>query len=246
MGEHTIWRSEMNFDTIKLSEPQPGIRQLSLYRPEKRNAISIQMRQEIIDCLKALEGDEKVVALIITGDGPSFSAGFDLGEFAQAEKAKDLALSSKEYHRAVYNFPKPVIGAINGFAFGGGFDLATLCDFRLCSSTAVFGHPEVKFGGHPIITPLRWIVGEGLARDLCFTGRHIKADEAHRIGLVSEVHEPDALMPRVMEFATMLLEGPPLTLAETKAYMNETVALDFEGAFLKEHDYFFDRKFLGK
>ena len=95
----------------------------------------------------------------------------------------DLLAPSSQYHRNVWNFPKPMIAAVNGPALGGGFDLATLCYLRIGSDSCAFAHPEIKFGAPPIITPLRWIIGEGLARDLCLTGRRILAPEAHRIGL---------------------------------------------------------------
>jgi len=91
---------------------------------------------------------------------------------------------------------------------GGGFDLATLCDVRICSESAAFGHPEIKFGTPPLFTPLRWIVGDGLARDLCLTGRKIDAREAHRIGLASEIVEADALLQRALQIAAGIMEAP--------------------------------------
>jgi enoyl-CoA hydratase len=148
------------------------------------------------------------------------------------------------YHRDLWNFPKPTIAAVNGFALGGGFDMAVLCDIRLCSENALFGHPEIKFGGQPLVTPLRWIVGEGLARDLCFTGRTIEAAEAHRMGLVSEVLPKDGLLERAGEFARMIAEAPAETLRAVKRTLLENSGKGFEDSFLLEHDEPFARKYL--
>jgi len=152
-----------------------GVATLTLCRPDRRNAISIEMREEISATLDSWRGDPAVGAVVLTGEGSAFSAGFDLDEFGQPERFDALLASSSRYHRDVWSFPKPVIAAVNGAAMGGGFDLACLCDLRLASSRASFGHPEIKFGAPPLFTPLRWIVGDGLARDLCLTGRRIDA-----------------------------------------------------------------------
>ncbi len=232
----------MEFQTLQLSDEGNGIQKVTLFRPEKRNAISIQMRKDISACLKDLAASEAVRVVIFTGSGPSFCSGFDLREFGQEERAEELVHTSMAYHRDLWNFPKPTIAAVNGFALGGGFDLALLCDIRLCSEKALFGHPEVKFGGRPIFTPLRWIVGEGLARDLCLTGRHIDAAEAHRIGLVSEVLPPGQLMERALEFANMIAEVPAETLANVKSYLIGNSDKGFEESFRIEHDKPFSRR----
>jgi len=168
----------MDYQAIQVDVTEK-IGTITLNRPEKRNALSILVRKEITDCLEQWEGDESVGVVIITGAGPVFSAGFDLKEFSKPELAKEVFKSSAVYHRVVWNYGKPTIAAVNGHAFGGGFDLATLCDVRICNTGAVFGHPEIKFGAPPLYTPLRWIVGSGMARDLCLTGRHIPP---HRTG----------------------------------------------------------------
>lgn len=234
----------MDYQTIQLSDNGGGAHTITLYRPEKRNAISIRMRQEICACLEELGRSEAVRVVIFTGSGPSFSSGFDLREFGQEAQHEALVSTSMVYHRDLWNFPKPTIAAVNGFAFGGGFDLAVLCDVRLCSERAIFGHPEVKFGGHPLFTPLRWIVGDGLARDLCLTGRHIDATEAHRIGLVSEVLPGDQLMERALAFAAMIAEAPAESLRDVKRYFVDNTGRGFEESFQVEHDEPFRGKFL--
>jgi enoyl-CoA hydratase len=132
-----------------------------------------------------------------------------------------------------------VVAAVNGPAMGGGFDLACLCDLRLASSRASFGHPEIKFGAPPLFTPLRWIVGDGIARDLCLTGRRIDAAEAHRLRLVSEVVEPDGLAARALAVARSILEAPAHALRFTKAYLASPGAT-FEESFRVEHDRAFE------
>ncbi|MCZ6473042.1 MAG: enoyl-CoA hydratase/isomerase family protein [SAR324 cluster bacterium] len=237
-------RSIMEYQTIRISDGGGGVHTITLYRPEKRNAISIRMRQELSACLGELGQSGEVKALILTGSGPSFSSGFDLKEFAKEDRHEELARSSMAYHRDLWNFPKPTIAAVNGFALGGGLDMALLCDIRLCSENALFGHPEIKFGGQPLFTPLRWIVGEGLARDLCLTGRTIDAAEAHRMGLVSEVLPKDGLLERAGEFARMIAEAPADTLRAVKRTLLESSGKGFEESFLLEHDEPFARKYL--
>ncbi len=234
----------MPYQTIQVSDPLEGVSLLTLFRKEKRNAISIQMREEISACLAELAEREELRALVITGSGPSFSAGFDLKEFAKKERHEALVKTSMTYHRDLWHFPKPTIAAVNGFAMGGGFDLALLCDIRLCSEEALFGHPEIKFGAAPLFTPLRWIVGEGLARDLCLTGRSIDATEAHRIGLVSEVLPAEGLLERALEFGRMIAEAPVETLTTVKAFLVGNAGKDFEESFRVEHDDPFLRRFL--
>jgi enoyl-CoA hydratase/carnithine racemase len=236
----------MEFQKIHAAERPGGIRVITLNRPEKRNAISIRMRREISVCLDHWRDNAEIGAVIFIGAGMTFSAGFDLDEFRQPACFADLLESSSHYHFDIWRFPKPTIAAVNGPAMGGGFDLATLCDVRLCAESALFGHPEVKFGAPPLFTPLRWIVGDGLARDLCLTGRRIDAREAHRIGLVSEVVRDDVLWERALELAGTLLDAPPDTLAFLKGCFTEHGGKGFEESFAIEHDRAFREVLLKK
>lgn len=226
----------MDRQTIRLTDHGEGIQTLALHRPEKRNAISARMRREVSACLAQLAADDAVRVLILTGSGHSFSSGFDLGEFKREELREELAQSSIDYHRDVWGFRKPVIAAISGFCMGGGLDLAVLCDVRLCSEDAIFAHPQVRFGGVPLLAPLRWIVGEGLARDLCLTGRHIDAAEAHRIGLVSEVVPKDELAERALDFARQMAEVQGASHGAIKGYFIDNAGRDFETAYRTEHE----------
>ncbi len=227
-------------------EVQGKVARLTLHRPEKRNALSVKMREEFVRVMEAASADKKVGLLLVTGTDPAFCAGFDLEEFRNPDPAfkRRIFESSALYHRRLWEFPKVTLAAVNGPALGGGFDLAALCDLRLASERAQFGHPEIKFGGPPLFTPLRWIVGEGHARDLCLTGRRIDAREAHRIGLVSEVAEHGKLLARAAEVARTVLEAPAEALRITKRYLARAGGRSFEEAFREEHDEVF-RTFVG-
>ncbi|HRR40978.1 MAG TPA: enoyl-CoA hydratase/isomerase family protein [Syntrophales bacterium] len=219
---------------------------ITLSRPENRNAISIQMRREISACLDEWQCSEKVHAVVFTGSGAIFSAGFDLKEFGKPELFDELYSTSALYHREIWHFPKPVIAAVNGAAVAGGLDLATMCDIRICDPSAVFGHPEIKFGVPPLFTPLRWIVGDGIARDLCLTGRRINAEEALRIGLVSEVVRDESLIERAIRLAKEILEAPFPALQFVKGYLKDNANRGFEESFCVEHDKAFQEFLLKK
>lgn len=230
---------------IRTEVDADGIAVVTLSRPEKRNALSIQLRSELMDALAWWADDSQVRVVILTGAGPAFSAGFDLAEFGQPELARKIRHNSTAYHRAVWSYPKPIIAAVNGPAMGGGFDLALLCDMRIASSGAAFGHPEIKFGAPPLFTPLRWIVGDGVARDLCLTGRPVDAVEALRIGLVSRVVAPEALMDEAHSAARQIAEAPQPALQATKRYLSGNQGFGFEDSFRIEHDDVFDTLLTG-
>jgi len=234
----------MEFQTI-LASVEDRIGTITLNRLESRNSISVQMRREISACLETWKTVPEIGAVIFTGAGTTFSAGFDLKEFGNPALFDELYFTSSQYHRDVWHFPKPTIAAVNGPAMAGGFDLATICDIRICSATALFGHPEIKFGIPPLFTPLRWLIGDGLARDLCLTGRRIDAAEALRIGLVSEVTQGD-LMERVTALARQILEAPLPALQFLKGYLKDNANRGFEESFCVEHDKAFQEWLLKK
>jgi enoyl-CoA hydratase/carnithine racemase len=229
---------------LQVEVAEDGIATLTLNRPGKRNALSIALRDELTDTLGRWHDDPTVRVVVLTGARPAFSAGFDLAEFEQPDLARTIRHSSARYHRTVWMFPKPTIAAVNGAALGGGFDLATLCDMRVASAEASFGHPEVKFGAPPLFTPLRWLVGDGVARDLCLTGRRIDAEESLRVGLVSRVVPSDRLLDEAKQVARQVAEAPQRTLEATKRYLSGNQGLGFEESFRIEHDDVFDN-FLG-
>lgn len=205
---------------LRTDLPAEGVARLTLDRPERRNALSIELRDGLSDALDALAADEDVRCVVLTGAGTTFSAGFDLGEFTMAAEdpafGEALWASSDRYHATVLTFPLPVIAAVNGPAIAGGFDLAVLCDVRLGATTARFSHPERTFG--PVVYgPLRELVGGAAARDLCLTGRTIGAAEALAMGLLSAVVEPARLPDEALGVAVRTAEAPRELLMNTKA-----------------------------
>ncbi len=201
-----------------LCEKKDKVALVTLNRPDKRNALSIALRNEIDQCLAEIEEDDSVSVVLITGAGPSFCAGFDRTEFFSQEPAhlKALLESTDRFHLLLMNFPKPMVAAINGPAMGGGLDLAVLCDVRIASESAAFSHPEIKFGAPTLFGPLAEIIGGGLARDLCLSGRRIDAQEAYRVGLVSQVVPLDRLPDEAMAVANSIAEAPLVTLKRVK------------------------------
>ncbi len=200
---------------------------ITLNRPDKRNAISYQLIDEL---LRALQEAEKSPAqiLILTGTGKAFCSGMDLDNLraiTQRNPDENRADSQMMAHlfRSLYDFPKVTIAAVNGPAIAGGCGLATLCDFTLASAEASFGYTEVRIGFLPAIvsTFLLRQVGEKHARDLLLTGRIIPADEALRIGVVNEVVAPDKLMGRARELAATLLQNSPASLVATKRLLRK-------------------------
>jgi enoyl-CoA hydratase/carnithine racemase len=206
-------------ELILVSRPDGGVATLTLNRPEKKNALSIAVRDAMSDALEGLAGDPSLKALIVTGAGDTFSAGFDLSEFERLDDpdhAARLWASSDRWHRTMIEFPLPVIAAVNGAALAGGFDLAVMCDIRLAATPARFAHPEQAFSD-VVYGPLHDLVGGAVARDLCFTGRSIDAAEALRVGLVSGVAAPDGLLEEARRWGALIARAPRDVLMRTKA-----------------------------
>jgi enoyl-CoA hydratase len=210
-----------------------GVAVITLNRPQKKNALSIALRDQVTALLGRLAADDAVKALVITGSGGSFSAGFDLREFTNAGQghAERLWRSSDLFHHAVYRFPVPVIAAVDGIAYGGGFDLAVLCDLRIGTHRALFGHPEAAHA--PVVYgPLHDLVGGAAARELVLTGREFGADEALRLRLVSEVTGPGELAGRALDLARQASRAPREVLVRMKAKIIARAAIDPQAATL--------------
>jgi len=216
----------MSYKTIDLTFDS-GIATLILNRPDKRNAISYEL---ISDLLRALEEVRASAArvLILTGAGKAFCSGMDLENLKSLigrspEQSLEDTRAMATLFRTLYEFPKPTIAAVNGAAIAGGTGLALLCDFTLAVPEARFGYTEVRIGFVPAIvaTFLLRQIGGKIARDLLLTGRIFDAEEARRIGLLTEIVAQEKLMDRARELAAQLIECSPLSLAYTKRLLTE-------------------------
>src|ERR1700733_8034688 len=194
---------------------------LTLNRPEKRNAISYELIDDVLRALAAIEQSSAQI-LILTGSGKAFCSGMDLdnlrsitGRTAEENRADSATMA--RLFRTLYEFPKVTIAAVNGPAIAGGCGLATLSDFTLASTEAKFGYTEVRIGFVPAIvsTFLLRQVGEKQARDLLLTGRIIGSEEAVRLGLANEIVEPEELLDRARDLAANLLQNSPASLLAT-------------------------------
>jgi methylglutaconyl-CoA hydratase len=215
----------MAYKTLLYSESN-GATTITLNRPDKRNAISYELIDDVTAALKQASGSSAKV-LILTGAGSAFSAGMDLENLKgllgrTPEQNLEDSRTMAGLFRALYDFPKPTIAAVNGAAIAGGTGLATLCDFTLAVPEAKFGYTEVRIGFVPGIVSSYLIanVGEKRARDLLLTGRLFGAEEAYRYGLVTEIVAPDQLMPRAIQLASQLMENSPASLETTKRLLS--------------------------
>ncbi len=198
-------------------ELDEGVALVTLERPEKRNALSIDLRIELADAFGHLADDGGVACAVLTGAGSAFCSGMDTTEFGGDRANRErLVESSIAAFGAVARFPKPLVGAINGPAIAGGFVLALYCDLRIASETAAFGFPELPRGIPPSYAAARAAVPEPLARELALTGRVLDAAEARAAGLVTEVVPFGDAVPRALEVARAIAAKPHVTLREVK------------------------------
>ncbi|MBV8691984.1 MAG: enoyl-CoA hydratase/isomerase family protein [Actinobacteria bacterium] len=204
---------------VTVSTPAEAVALLTIDRADKKNALSIAVRDEMSDALDRLANDESVKVVVVTGAGDVFSAGFDLKEFERLDDeayAATLWASSDRWHRTLIEFPLPTIAAINGAALAGGFDLAVLCDIRIASTAARFAHPEQSFSD-VVYGPLHDLVGGAVARDLALTGRAVTVDEALALRLVTRVVAPEQLLEEALLTAAQIARAPRENLRRTKA-----------------------------
>ncbi len=221
MGQRTI--------TVGKEE---GICWITLNRPEKLNAITPGMLEEMEEAFEDAEMDGEVRCIVITGAGDrAFSAGLDISlvRGLSREDAERLSKKGHSTFRRVISLPKPAIAAVNGYALGGGCELAMACDFRIASRNARFGQPEIGLGlipgwGATVLLPR--IVGYPRARELIMTGRIIDAEEALRIGLIDRIAPEGGLLSEAKEFASTLVNGPSTALAEAKRLLNSQILWD--------------------
>ena len=211
----------MGYETLTF-ETAGEVATITLNRPDKRNAISARMIEELVAVLNELEtGNAR--AGIITGAGKAFCAGMDLdglralAAHTPEENVEDSRRMAKMFYR-IFSFPKPLIAAVNGAAIAGGCGIATLADFTLAVPEAKFGYTEVKIGFIPALVSvfLRRQVGDKVTRDLLLSGRIVEAAEAHRLGLVTEIVAAESLMERARTIAANIVATSPTSVRRTK------------------------------
>jgi enoyl-CoA hydratase/carnithine racemase len=212
------------FKYLKVSTDE-NVATVILNRPEKMNSLSMSLRDEIEHCFDYIEADANIRAMVFTGGTDTFCPGFDIAEVVDTD-LESFSHRILEYHLKIYSFTKPIVAAVNGFALAGGFDLALCGDIILASDTAIFGHPEIRFGVNPLLTPLWRKVGPAKAAEIAMTGETIGAEEAYRIGLVMKVVPSDKLIGTAFEIARKLAKIDPRALAAVKRASIVTPRLD--------------------
>ncbi|MBE5838305.1 enoyl-CoA hydratase-related protein [Butyrivibrio sp.] len=224
-------------------ELKDNIAIVTINRPEALNALNSQVLDDLAATFDAI--DTNVVrAVVLTGAGEkSFVAGADIGEMSTLTKAEGEAFGKKgnDIFRKIEQFPVPVIAAVNGFALGGGCEISMSCDIRICSENAMFGQPEVGLG----ITPgfggtqrLARLIGAGMAKQLIYTARNIKADEALRIGLVNAVYPQEELMAAAEKMASQIAANAPIAVRACKKAINDGLQTDIDEAIVIEEKLF--------
>ena len=189
---------------------------VTLRRPERRNALSIELRLELADAFGHLSRDDEVGCVVLTGAGSAFCSGMDTTQFGgDLEHRKQLVETSTVAFEAVGECRRPIVAAINGPAIAGGFALALLCDLRIASSTAIFGYPELPRGIPPSYAAARAVLPATVAQELCLTGQLVEAEQAQRMGIVREVVEDD-VVGRGLELAQRIAGLPRKAVLETK------------------------------
>ena len=220
-----------DFQNIKL-ETKNHIAYVTIDRPKVLNALNMATMQELKQAFASIKDDADVRVVILTGAGEkSFVAGADIGELSQHTpvSAKEYTHQGQAIIDAIENLGKPVIACINGFALGGGCELAMACTMRLASDNAKLGQPEVKLGlmpGYGGTQRLPRLVGKGIAMQLVLTGEMISAQEAHRIGLVNEVVAAAELIPRAEAIAAKIIANAPLAVQYTMEAVNRRLRSD--------------------
>lgn len=218
---------------------------ITINRPKALNALNEDVLKDIEAAFDAVDLSE-IRAIIVTGAGEkSFVAGADIAAMSTMTKEQGEAFGKfgNDIFRKIETFPVPVIAAVNGFALGGGNELAMSCDIRICSDNALFGQPEVGLG----ITPgfggtqrLARLIGVGKAKEMVYGARNIKADEAYRLGLVNAVYTQEELMPAAMQLASGIAKNAPIAVRNSKKAMNEGLQVDMDQAIVIEEKAFGD------
>jgi enoyl-CoA hydratase/carnithine racemase len=225
----------MIYKTI-IKDKQQNYAIITMNRSREMNALSREMCEELQACFAELAEDSKTAAVILTGGDYVFSAGLDIKEMValSTDEIDDYFKSINQHLKQIYVFNKPVIAAVGGIALGGGFNLVTVCDIVIASESAIFGHPELRFGLNPLFSPLRELVGTAKAKEIAMLGEPIGAKEALRIGLVNKVAPPDKFFAEAVVMAEELSRRSGRVIESVKkisriaSQMDTASALDIE------------------
>jgi len=229
----------MNFETI-VYDKKECIGTVTLNLPKSMNAISYQLISELDAVFGEIADDSGISAVIITGNEKVFAAGADIKEVSKIQTPFDahfFVSKIQSVFNKIENLPKPVIAAVGGLALGGGCELCMACDIRIAAENATFGQPEIKIGvipGGGGSQRLPRLVGIGIAKELLYTGDHIDAKEAFKIGLVNKVVPGDSLMKEARKMAAKMVRQPGFALEITKMVVNEGINMDLSSALAHE------------
>lgn len=227
-----------------LLEKSNGIGLITINRPQVLNALNKETMIELKEVVHSIAQDRDIKVVIVTGSGQkSFVAGADIAEMQEmsALEGREWGKYSQEVFNDIENLAQPVIAAVNGYALGGGCELAMSCDIRIAADNAKFGQPEVLLGvipGFAGTQRLPRLIGKGRAKELLFTGKQIDATEACRIGLVNSIVSLDKLMDTAKETASLIMERGPIAVRLCKAAVNEGLDMDFESGQAYEREVF--------
>lgn len=229
--------------TKLIVEKKEKICTVKINNPESMNALNSTILSELNAAFDEIASDSSISVVIITGEGRAFVAGADIAQMStmNATEGKAFGVQGSAVFRKIEKLDKPVIAAINGFALGGGCELALACDIRIASSKAKIGQPETGLG----ITPgfsgtqrLPRLIGEGRAKELIYTAKPVKADEALAMGLVNKVVEPEALMEEAQNMAAVIAKNAPVALKYSKEAINKGIQTDIDSGIAIENDLF--------
>ncbi|WGV14032.1 enoyl-CoA hydratase [Psychrobacter maritimus] len=231
----------MEEQIILIEQQVNGVCVIRLNRPKVRNALNTELRQKLADIFIQLNDDPQIKAIVLTGGDKVFAAGADINDFLTAKTVDVYLRHSERYWDAITNCRKPIIAAVNGYALGGGCELAMHADIIVAGKSAKFGQPEIKIGlmpGAGGTQRLFRVIGKHKAMKLILTGDMISADAADQMGLVSEVVEDEATIKRAIEIAEQLAGYSPIALAQIKEVANLGVDMPLQGALALERKAF--------